>query len=258
MEIAEGIHSVGQKQGGQVRCFLIDDGGALTLIDTLWDADGARILAEISRIGRKVTDLRHIVLTHGHRSHLGGLATLKQMSKAIVCCQEWEADVIEGDRVAQAVPIMPQRPVTAYYRVYPLQFGAALGLGRHNPCRVDYLLGDGDRVGPLHVIHAPGHTPGHLAFYWPERRALFAGDAVVTYPVFAAGWPAFILNHRQAFDSLCHLAGRPLDLVAVGHGDALMTDAAARMRALIDDAYQQWHAAYKLDPIDTVPEPPGA
>ena len=56
---------------------------------------------------------------------------------------------------------------------------AALGLGKHPPCDVDAYIHDGDRIGPLHVVHAPGHTPGHLAFYWPERRMLFCGDAVV-------------------------------------------------------------------------------
>jgi glyoxylase-like metal-dependent hydrolase (beta-lactamase superfamily II) len=257
MEIAEGVYSVGQRQGGQVRCFLLDDGRSLTLVDTLWDADAGRVLAEIGRIGRKVTDLKHIVLTHAHRSHLGGLATLRQMSGAVVCSHGWEQDIVEGDRVAQAVPLLPQRPVLAYAPVYPLQLGAALGLGSHPPCRVNVPIGDGDRVGPLQVIHAPGHTPGHLAFYWPQRKALFAGDAVVTYPIFAAGWPAFVLNRRQAYASLCRMSDRPLDVVAVGHGDALSADVAQRLQALIDDAYQQWNRAVaNLRPVDPVREPP--
>jgi len=242
MELAPGVHSIGQEKGGQVRCFLLDDAGALTLIDTLWDVDAHRILDEIKRIGRTLTDLKHVVLTHGHRSHLGGLATLKRMSRALVYCHAWEADIVQGERRAQPVPILPMRPLGAYYRVYPLQLGAALGLGRHPPCPVDRALDDGDEVGPVHVVHAPGHTPGHLAFYWPQRRIVFAGDAAVTYPIFSPGWPAFVLNRKQAHASLHRMAQLEPEVVAVGHGDAIVKDATERLHELSEQAYQQWMA----------------
>ena len=81
--------------------------------------------------------------------------------------------------------------------MYPLQVAFALGLDNHPPCPVDHTLEDGDRVGPVEVLHTPGYSPGHLAFYWPERRVLFAGDAVCTWPSFGAGWPALNLNLAQ-------------------------------------------------------------
>ena len=246
MEIGDGIHSIGQRQGGQVRCFLLDDGRGLTLVDTLWDTDAHRVLETIQSIGRKVTDLHNIVITHAHRSHLGGLAALKRMSNATVHCHIWEADIVQGDRPAQPTSFAPMRPVLKYLPVYYLQYGSALGFGRHHPCRVDSLLGDGDRVGPLHVVTAPGHTPGHLAFYWPERNALFAGDAVVTYPVVAAGWPAFVLNHQQAYGSLCRMADRALELVAVGHGDALVQDVSRRFEQVIEQAQRDWGRRARL------------
>jgi len=240
MEIAPGVHSIGQDKGGQVRCFLLDDGRALTLIDTLWDIDGHRILDQIKRLGRTATDLKHIVLTHAHRSHLGGLAALKRISRALVCCHPWEADIVQGERSAQPVPILPMRPLRIYYRVYYLQLGAALGLGRHPPCPVDRALDDGDQIGPIQVVHTPGHTPGHLAFYWAERRTVFAGDAVVTYPVLSAGWPAFVLNRTQACASLGRMEQFEPEVIAVGHGDAITEDATERLHTLTQEAYQQW------------------
>lgn len=248
MEIAPGVHSIGQDKGGQVRCFLLDDGKALTLIDTLWDTDAHRILDEITRLGRRASDLKHIVLTHGHRSHLGGLATLKRMSEALVCCHAWEADIVQGERRAQAVPILPMRPLRAYYRVYPLQLGAALGIGRHPPCPVDRALDDGDEVGPIRVVHTPGHTPGHLAFVWPGRRIAFAGDAVVTYPLLSPGWPAFVLNRRQAHASLRRLAQLEPEVIAVGHGDAITQDATECLHAVTEQAYEEWKAGGLRDP----------
>ena len=32
----------------------------------------------------------------------------------------------------------------------------------------------------LEVLHTPGHTPGHLAFYFPEARLLFSADIDLT------------------------------------------------------------------------------
>lgn len=236
MEIAAGVYSLGQTRGGHVHAFLLDHGDGLTLIDTLYDTDGHRVLEEIARIGRTVADLRHIVLTHGHRSHLGGLAALKRASGATVYAHPWEADIIAGERKAQPVTFRPMRPVRAYLPVYHLQYGAALGFGKHPPSPVDQTLADGDRVGPVQVVHTPGHSPGHLAFWWPDRKTLFAGDAIATYPVLAPGWPAFTLNARQHRASLGTMASLNPEIIAVGHGEAITDDTAAQARALVVQA----------------------
>jgi glyoxylase-like metal-dependent hydrolase (beta-lactamase superfamily II) len=227
-ELAPGVHSLGHGKGGHVHAFLIDDGRELTLVDTLFEDDARLVLAAIAALGRRPTDLKRIAITHGHRSHLGGLAALKRASGATVFAHRWEADIVGGDRRAQSVPLLPRQSL----RLWPFQLGLWLGRPRHAPCPVDETLEDGDAVGPLQVLHAPGHSPGHLAFFWPERRFLIAGDSVATWPELCAGWNAFNLNEVQLGASLRRMAALDAQIVGVGHGDPLTRDAADSVHAL--------------------------
>lgn len=234
MELASGVYSLRQWMGGHVHAYLIDHAGELILIDTLFDTDAHRVVDSIRRLGRRVTDLKHILITHGHRSHLGGLAALKDMSGATVYAHQWEVDIIARDRKAQACSFIPGRPVRDYWPTYPLQLGLALGLGPHPPCSVDQTLAPGDRIGPLTTVDASGHTPGHLGFFWPERNILFAGDTIATWPRFDAGWKAFNLSLKQHGQTLRRFAEIEPDIIAIGHGEPIASYAADRVRELID------------------------
>ncbi len=236
MEIAPGVHSLGQWRGGHVHAFLIDDGHALTLVDTLADDNGGRVLAAIKRLGRSPRDVTQIVLTHGHRSHLGGLAALKRLTGATVLAHAWEADIIAGERRAQPVTFRPVQPLRTWWRIYHLQLGINFGLKPHVPCPIDRAVEDGDAIGPLQVLHSPGHSPGHLAFYWPERRTLIAGDAIATWPALAPGWPSFNLNPTQERASLRRMSGLDVDVVGVGHGEPIVKNAAEELHRVVEQA----------------------
>ncbi len=92
---------------------------------------------------------------------------------------------------------------------------------KHVPCPVDELLDEGDAFGPLQVLYAPGHSPGHLAFSWPERRFAIVGDGVATWPQLCPGWHAFNLNKVQHHATLQRLAALEPAIVGVGHGDPI-------------------------------------
>jgi glyoxylase-like metal-dependent hydrolase (beta-lactamase superfamily II) len=230
VELAPGIHAVGGKKGGHVHAYLVAAGSDLVLVDTLYETDGRLLREEIRRQGRSLSDLKKIVLTHGHRSHLGGLAALKRESGATVLSHEWEADIVAGERKAQPVTILPRRPLRAYF---PYQFFLALGKGAHPPCPIDEPVKEGDAFGPLQVLHIPGHTPGHLGFWSEEHRVLLSGDAIATWPEFLPGWPAFNLNVPDQQASLRRMASLEPRVVGVGHGPPITTDAAERLHTLV-------------------------
>ena len=245
MEIAHGIYSLRQTgrqayPSGYSHAYLLEvESEELTLIDTLGDADGRLVLEQLRKLGRPVRSLKRILLTHGHRSHVGGLARLKTLSGATVYSHVWEADIIAGKRSAQPVPLRPLRPL----RVFPQRIGLTLRAG-HPPCRVDRHLQDGDEVGPVRVIHTPGHTPGHLVFYWPERQALFTGDSIVTWPMLGPGWPGFQLDEAQFRESLRYMeesvlrmAGAqdpPVKVMGVAHGEPITRGATENLRSLVE------------------------
>jgi glyoxylase-like metal-dependent hydrolase (beta-lactamase superfamily II) len=228
-ELADGVHCLGGRKGGRVRAFLLDTSGELTLVDTLFKAHGAGVLDAIRKLGRSPSDLKRIVLTHAHRSHLGGLAALKRATGATVLAHAWEADIVAGERVAQSVGLKPTRP----FRTYPFQVGIFLGRPKHAPCPIDESVPDGAAIGPLEVLHLPGHSPGHLGFHWAERGLVIAGDAIATWPRFESGWPAFNLNLEQHRESIRRLASLDASIVGVGHGDPVIQDASARVYELV-------------------------
>ena len=227
-ELAAGIYSLGHTKGGRVHAFLLDNAGELTLIDTLFESDGHAVLDAIRQIGRKPNDLKRIAITHGHRSHLGGLAALKRASGATVYAHEWEADIVSGDRRAQAVSILPRQSL----KLIPFQLGLWLDRPRHVSCPVDELLAEGDTLGPLQVLHASGHSPGHLAFAWPEREFAVVGDAVATWPELCPGWHAFNLNKKQHHLTLQRLAALEATIIGVGHGEPILDRAVDTMHTL--------------------------
>jgi glyoxylase-like metal-dependent hydrolase (beta-lactamase superfamily II) len=227
-ELAPGVYCLGHGKGGHVRAVLIENAGELTLVDTLFENDARLVLDAIRRLGRSVSDLKRIAITHGHRSHVGGLAVLKRESGATVYAHEWEADIVSGDRPAQPVSILPRQSL----KLIPFQLGLWLGRPKHVPCPVDELLHDGATLGPLQVMHASGHSPGHLAFTWPERQLAIVGDAVATWPQLCPGWHAFNLNKRQHHVTLQRLAALDASIVVVGHGEPIVQGADETMHEL--------------------------
>jgi len=126
------------------------------IVDPGGDVD--TIQAVIARLGVTV---EKILLTHGHIDHAGGTAELKRRLGA----------PIEG----------PQREDAFWIAQLPQQ-GQMFGFPRAEAFEPDRWLEDGDTVTfgevKLDVIHAPGHTPGHVVFFDRPSRIAIVGDVL--------------------------------------------------------------------------------
>jgi glyoxylase-like metal-dependent hydrolase (beta-lactamase superfamily II) len=88
-----------------------------------------------------------------------------------------------------------------------------------------YENGTLDVPGTPQVVFTPGHTLGHCALHFPDRNAVIAGDAVVTFnPYRASKGPQIVsgaatVDSTRALASLDALAATGAQTVLTGHGE---------------------------------------
>jgi glyoxylase-like metal-dependent hydrolase (beta-lactamase superfamily II) len=247
--MSERIHPITDHKAGEVHAYLLDMDDGLTLIDTLSDDAGTVVIEAIEEgLKRPLTDLKRIVLTHAHRSHIRGARRLKELvPDATVYANPFEAATIGGLRPCAPVTVWPHAPRQALKLQYGLSIGVYLErigvprdrLGRFNApaCDVDEEVVDGDTIGELQVVLTPGHTDGSTSFYWPREKALFTGDVVVTWPRLEIGWRGLNVDTARNRRSLGELATvGEVEFVGSGHGPPIVDDAAASVRALLTGA----------------------
>lgn len=220
---------------GRVHAYLLDAPQGLTLIDALGKADARTILATMQRLGLSPQQLKHIILTHGHITHVKGAAALQRLSGARVYVSAAEQEIIEGRAPSGLTTWVPQPPWQVLPQQYLLnlsyvlwQRGVKLAALVPPPVKVDHALrSDGEQIGPVCAYHTPGHSPGSFSFYWPEEEALLLGDAVVTWPKLELGWKGLTEDTAQNVASLRRLVARAesegwrVRTLATGHGPPL-------------------------------------
>lgn len=170
---------------GPVNTYLLL-GDPLTLVDTGPKTDEARSALEagLAAAGVRLTDIRRLIITHGHTDHFGLAEAVRQASGAEVLAHQSDWPKLTGKRwVATHLKRfftqagLPQtflrtfsQAVDAYRRYFdPLGAMSPLHDG-------DSLVIDGTQ---WRVLHCPGHSLGHICLYQDEG-ILLAGDLLLS------------------------------------------------------------------------------
>ncbi|MCP4359015.1 MAG: MBL fold metallo-hydrolase [Chloroflexi bacterium] len=141
----------------QTNCYILicQETMQATVIDPAWD--GRNIAATLTEKG---VDLTHILITHSHFDHVGGLAQLKEEVPVPIYMH------------SEDVPMLQQSPMSA----------AFFGMTIPTPPPPDNLINEGDviEVGrlKLDVLFTPGHAPGHVSYYLADHNVIFSGDVL--------------------------------------------------------------------------------
>jgi N-acyl homoserine lactone hydrolase len=135
-----------------------DPHGRLGFLADLFSAEfrpGEEVVGRLAGLGIDADRIDHVVLSHLHFDHAGGLATIPN-ARVVVQRREWEAG--HDADLARALTFAPQD--------FDQGHDVALVDGEHD------LFGDGRVV----CLPTHGHTPGHQSL----RVRLDGGDVVLT------------------------------------------------------------------------------
>ena len=125
---------------GEEELYVIDPGAANT------EAQG-RLRDHVNLLLALGTRVAAVLLSHGHRDHVGAADVLRRT---------YGAEVWAHDATRKCLP-------------FPLDRALADG---------EILDIPGDPPWRLRCLHTPGHDPGHLAFLEESTRTLFCGDLI--------------------------------------------------------------------------------
>ena len=149
----------------------------------------------LAKLSLSIRDIDLVIITHGHPDHMEGIRAFSDTS-AMIAMHQAEMDFIKN--------IAPH-------------YGEALGISDFEP---HILLKEGDlQVGEqsFEIINTPGHSPGSICIYWPDKKILFTGDVVFNQGIGRTDLPAG--SGQELKESIKKISRLDLDYLLPGHGD---------------------------------------
>ncbi|MEU4238516.1 MBL fold metallo-hydrolase [Actinoplanes sp. NPDC026619] len=179
-----------------VAAYLLVRGGEVAIVDLGMPGSAAAIEAGLEGAGAGWGAVKHVILTHLHQDHVGGLTEIapKVTGAAIYAGA--------GD-LASIISEKPLKPLV-----------------------------EGDEVFGMRIVETPGHTLGHISVFEPTTGILVAGDALRTSGGLQGSDPEFTADVDKAAASVRKLAGLDIKAILPGHGEPLTAGAARELKAL--------------------------
>lgn len=234
-DVVEGVHRV---EDSYVNWFIVEDGDRVTVVDSGTPAGWDRLLDAVKAIGRKLSDIEALVLTHAHYDHVGFAERLRSTLGIPVWLHENDVSLSKHPQLftTERVPLIYLKD--SGLRRVALDFAKNRAFFARPVKEVSTYSGEGplDVPGRPHVIFTPGHTKGHVSLHFPERDLLIAGDAIVTFdPYTGKTGPRLVAkgatnDTAQALASLDRIERVDAGVVEVGHGEVFRGGAAEAAR----------------------------
>ncbi len=222
-KLTEGLYRL--ETTGFSNGYLIAEDPGLILVDTGPPGRVETIIQDIQQGGFSLRNLRHIVITHFHHDHVGNAAELSFATGAEVHIHEADADVVRGKTSVPPGKSLLGRILSPLLNM-AFRYPAVESPNILGPESRDFL--------PYQVIHAPGHTPGSVCLFHPEKRVLICGDAInhrggrLRPPHFL-----FTMDPDKAWESLKMLCTLDFTMLLPGHGPPILSRAVEQVRQIL-------------------------
>nr|WP_154887334.1 MBL fold metallo-hydrolase [Paenibacillus xylanexedens] len=215
---------------------LLQDEDGYTLVDTGMIGQFAELQSALEELNVPLSDIKRVIVTHQDIDHIGNLGALLD---AIPGLEVWahadEVPYLTG--VKPLIKFTPERRAMLPAPVLALADQLLMQLPEINISRT---LADGDILplqGGTQVIHTPGHTPGHLCFYFSEQQFLLAADELrVVDDELVGPAPPATPDMPEALRSLKKLTGLTVDQVLCYHGGEYTKEPAKRIAELAENS----------------------
>ncbi|MBI5932477.1 MAG: MBL fold metallo-hydrolase [Chloroflexi bacterium] len=171
--------------------YLVCAGDTFTLIDAGSGSERSHADLEAgfqqasAALGKSVTfaDLTHVLITHGHIDHFGGISKLRELTKARIGIHELDYQTVAHHETRLAIigrrleNFLEQAGVDPESRADLLRT-YRFTKGLYHSVQVDFTFeAAGQKIGDYEWIHLPGHCPGQVAIKLDD--VVFCGDHVI-------------------------------------------------------------------------------
>ena len=157
--------------------YIVRTSHGLIVIDAGMDSDGADINVGLEALNASASHIRAILLTHWHNDHSAGAQAIHAASRAPVYYHQGDERYFSGAAGATGLrrwlsDRIPEVGVMVLFK-------GLLGESTPNPVSAQHFVHDGEVLfDDFDVIATPGHTTGHVSYFYRPERTLFAGDAL--------------------------------------------------------------------------------
>lgn len=227
-QIGGGIYLVPDMGFSNAYLFEIDP-KTLVLIDTGTSSAGPKILAYLKKIGKDPSEISEIVLTHSDADHSGSAAGLKRATGAKLAVHELDAPRVSGQ-------VKRIKETHGFGNVLIGLFSVFMKVERVKP---DVLLKDGDQIGPLTILHTPGHTDGSICLYEPGQ-VLFVGDILRTGESGKIGITSNMMNKdpTKLKSSVEKISKLDFEILLPGHGKPITEKASQKLKEFVASGFR--------------------
>ena len=203
---------------GYVKVFLIEGKNGLILIDTGMPNSEKKIIAYINSIGKSVSDIKYILLTHSHVDHFGSAYALQKMSNAHIGISESGLPYVDGSR-GFLMPVSGSKSLKNrfFVKIIPIM----LKFMKPRFVKPDMKLKEG--VFPKEmginakIIETPGHTRDSISIYLVDSRTAIVGDLLQGTDKRLES-PPFFEDYISIINSINKIKELKPDLICVSHG----------------------------------------